>query len=73
MKAEKGLLQDSGHTVGRRRVSTQLIFGQGDCKATAKKLAYSKDRYKMEDRCHAFLLLLVNSWAQDGVSAFQQK
>jgi hypothetical protein len=28
------------------------------------------DRYKMEGRCHAFLLLLVNSWAQEGVSAF---
>jgi hypothetical protein len=28
---------------------------------------------KMEHRSHAFLLLLVNPWAQEEVGAFQQK
>jgi hypothetical protein len=27
-----------------------------------ERLAQSKDRFKMEERCHAFLLFLVNSW-----------
>jgi hypothetical protein len=42
-----------------------------DSKVAAKRKAQSKDRYKMEERCHAFLLLLVNSWTQEGVRAFQ--
>jgi hypothetical protein len=46
---------------------------QGDCKGTAKQMTQSKDRYKMEARGYAFLLFLVNSWVQEGVSAFQQK
>jgi hypothetical protein len=45
---------------------------QSLCKVAAKRMAWSKDRYKVEERCHAFLLLLVNSWAQ-GVNAFQEK
>jgi hypothetical protein len=36
-------------------------------------MAQSKGRYKMEDRCHAFLLLFFNLRAQEGVSAFWQK
>jgi hypothetical protein len=46
---------------------------QGDWNVTAERMAKSKDRYKMEDKCHAFLLLLDTSWAQEGVIAFQQK
>jgi hypothetical protein len=42
---------------------------QGDCREWFR----TKIDTKMEDRCHAFLLLLVNLWAQEGVSAFQQK
>jgi hypothetical protein len=36
---------------------------QGDC----------RENGKTEDRCHAFLLLLVNSWAQERIRCFQQK
>jgi hypothetical protein len=36
---------------------------QDDCKVTVERMAYSKDRYKIKDRCHAFLLRLVNLWA----------
>jgi hypothetical protein len=31
---------------------------------TAERMAQSKDRYKMEEKFHDFLLPLVNSWAQ---------
>jgi hypothetical protein len=34
---------------------------QGGSRVTAERMVQSKDRYKIEDRCHAFLLLLVNS------------
>jgi hypothetical protein len=41
---------------------------QGDCREWLR----AKTDIKWMT-CHAFLLLLVNSWAQEGVSAFQLK
>jgi hypothetical protein len=56
------------------KMSSSVFPGiQGDCKVTAKSMAQSKGRCKMEDRCLAFLLLLVNPWAQEVARAFQQK
>jgi hypothetical protein len=44
---------------------------QGNCQVTAKRM--TEQRQIQNGECYAFLLLLVNSWTQEGVSDFQQK
>jgi hypothetical protein len=45
---------------------------QGDHKGTAKRMGQSR-QIQNRGRDTKLLLFLVNSWAQEGVSAFQKK
>jgi hypothetical protein len=55
VQPEEGLLFGVVSVPCHEDVISSVFPGiQGDCKVTAKRMAYSKDRYKMKERGHVF-------------------